>query len=198
MHHFRVYINDQIRGPTHWPSKSPVPRILSVVHFCQLANWVYDALVSRISWYSDTVILHILLENGKFPADDVLRRAVVHNNVSATRAAIQYADINHNDGLCIRTAVWCMVVYPQSEITDILIAAGADVNLTNKQHDSAIYSALERNTVKTVAKLLAAGAALPSNWKYLVHDAVDQDEKETLIQEFITIQKTGKGCAGHV
>jgi len=137
-----------------------------------------------------TCILNVCLEYGmpiehrSYAGNTVLEKAVIHKRIARVELLIKYgANVNSGDGLPIRMAVWNESI----PITDMLIKAGADVNL-HVLYRSAISIALEHNGLLFVLRLLQAGATLPDNAITLARESTIDSAKKVEFLHALKIQ----------
>ena len=140
-----------------------------ILRVCILYTALVDSNpINKKNILIDVNTLSILLALGMNPNivyvdNTLLDYAVSRNNVQASARLISYgADLTTCGGRAVRYAAWDGF----SEILDLLIQAGADVNLCNEDgvmYHSALYRALQYSTVDIVSKLLTAGALVPDN-----------------------------------
>lgn len=120
-----------------------------------------------------------------------LQRSVMDKNVPLLKTLILYnVNVNACVGHAIRTAVW----HNNEEMTDILIAAGADVNISAelKYHvNPAIVLAIDAASAVIVSKIIAAGAVFPKHALRMAKSArLDRKEKVAIIQKWMLVLPT--------
>lgn len=113
----------------------------------------------------------------------LLQTAIVSRNIDLLKILILYnVDLNSSEGHAIRHAAW----FDNLEITDILIAAGVDVNVCPYSYDPAIIIALKSSTAEIVSQLIAAGATIPESVMYYAkHTKYYRQEKIAIIEQLV-------------
>lgn len=138
--------------------------------------------------------LQLFLEHGLSPdhrtrgvsSTTIFGKVVLYRNVRYIHLLLQYnPDVNINRGYPLRQAV----VSNSVEIVNVLIAAGADVNI--KSHfGSLLELAIRHSHSCVVAKLLSAGAVVPTDWERLITPIVyDKLGKIITIRDHLKINK---------
>lgn len=119
---------------------------------------------------------------------DLLQTAVSNKNLNMLKTLVSYnVDVNSNEGQALRHSVWNNDIHAVS----ILIAAGADVNVTPAMRyhtDPAIILALNAASPEIVNMLISAGATIPQNALDSAKSAkFGQREKVALIQNALVL-----------
>ena len=166
---------------------------MSVVYMypCTIPASVYNIhqdLRVKLDWctrhYMYAIQLYIVLDNNinrNFDGYTWLERAVYWNDTRVVRMLIEKynPDLNTDQGYSIHRASRC----GYENMLDIMISAGADVNINSYRGPSAVVCAILHARVLSVSKLLAAGAVLPQNALYFAEQThIDRDAKVCLIK----------------
>lgn len=113
----------------------------------------------------DFLLLYGVDPNGfDFYGVTPLIRMVHYNNIEGARLLIDYGvDVNKFNRKKSLNPLMYAVQQDLPEMFDLLLASGADINITNMQGISPIMVAAQYNSVKTAQRLIEAGADI-SAW----------------------------------
>lgn len=135
-------------------------------------SWRRTSLLYTVSMTSSTTSPHDCMS--------MLSSAVMCNIITRTQLLIAHgADVNVDYGYPIR----CAAYRNYDIILDILITAGADLNLCG-EYTPTITNAISRSPAKTVLKLLMAGAVPPRKCVVEHLTYVDVKEKTEILEAY--------------